>query len=103
MHKYINKIIILLIIFSTTVNSDVLIIDRINSNPTIDVPAKGLSMSQVLIKFGEPVSKNSAVGQPPIIKWQYDKFSVYFESTWVINSVIHKINESEKGPKPIKN
>jgi hypothetical protein len=59
-------------------------------------------MNQVIDKFGEPLSKNSAVGQPPIIKWKYEKFSVYFEKQWVINTVIHKTNNNEKGPKPIK-
>jgi hypothetical protein len=59
-------------------------------------------MNQVVVKFGEPLSKKSAVGQPPIIKWKYEKFTVYFESQWVINSVIHKTNYNDKGPKPIE-
>jgi hypothetical protein len=101
MPKYIKKIIILIAIFSATAHSDVLIIDRINTNQAINIPAKGLSMNQVLSKYGEPVSKNAAVGQPPIVKWQYGEFSVYFENNWVISSVIHKTNDSEKGPKPI--
>jgi hypothetical protein len=104
MHKNFSLIIVVaLIVISSSVKPDVLIIDRIKSQPSIEVPAKGLSMQQVINKFGEPETKYEAVGQPPIIKWLYKKFTVYFEKRWVINSVIHKSNENEKGAKPINN
>jgi len=103
MHNKISLIVIALIVISSSVRSDVLIIDRIKTQPTIEIPAKGLSMKQVINKFGEPETKYKAVGQPPIIKWRYSNFTVYFESRWVINSVIHKTNENEKGAKPINN
>ena len=103
MCKYFSLTLIFLIIVSINTHADVLIIDRINTNQLIETPQKGLSMNQVKQKFGEPLSKKDAVGQPPIVIWKYGKFSVYFESNWVINSVVHKTNSHEKGPKPIKN
>lgn len=97
------KIIITLILltFSSISISDILIINRINIDSNLAIPTKGMSMNQVTNQFGEPTHKNNPVGTPPITKWKYAKFSVYFESTWVINTVIHKASPEEKGPKHI--
>jgi hypothetical protein len=55
---------------------------------SIDVPERGTSMSQVEAKYGAPREKHAAVGQPPITRWDYDSFSVYFEREYVIHSVV---------------
>lgn len=57
---------------------------------TIATPAHGSNMHEVIAKFGEPISKINAVGTPPIIKWVYADFTVYFESNTVIHSVNNK-------------
>ncbi len=57
---------------------------------TIETPAHGLSMDEVVAKFGEPISKQNAIGTPPIIKWVYADFTVYFEAHTVIHSVNNK-------------
>jgi hypothetical protein len=44
-------------------------------------------MTQVEAKFGAPVTKHDAVGQPPITRWDYAGFSVFFEHDRVIDSV----------------
>jgi hypothetical protein len=54
----------------------------------VTTPARGMTMSQVQSKFGAPVSKVPAVGQPPISRWQYPGFVVYFELDHVIHSVV---------------
>ena len=36
---------------------------------------------------GAPSRRHAAVGQPPITRWDYPGFSVYFEYDKVINSV----------------
>ena len=54
----------------------------------VATPARGMSMDQVATKFGSPVTKVPAVGKPPISRWQYPGFVVYFESDHVIHSVI---------------
>jgi len=54
----------------------------------VNTPARGMTMSQVQSKFGEPVTKVPAVGKPPISRWEYPGFVVYFEHDHVIHSVV---------------
>jgi hypothetical protein len=51
-------------------------------------PARGMTMSQVASKFGAPATKVPAVGNPPISRWEYPGFVVYFERDHVIHSVV---------------
>ncbi|HDY98398.1 MAG TPA: phosphodiesterase [Pseudomonas sabulinigri] len=50
-------------------------------------PQRGVSFDAVVRGWGEPARRHAAVGQPPITRWDYDSFSVYFESSHVIDSV----------------
>lgn len=54
----------------------------------VATPARGMTMEQVSTKFGAPVSKTPAVGKPPISRWEYPGFVVYFENDHVIHSVV---------------
>jgi hypothetical protein len=54
----------------------------------VATPARGMTMDQVSTKFGAPVSKTPAVGKPPISRWEYPGFVVYFEHEHVIHSVV---------------
>jgi hypothetical protein len=56
---------------------------------SIELPRRGLSMAQVEARFGAPRTRHSAVGQPPITRWDYDGFSVYFEYQHVIHAVAY--------------
>lgn len=57
----------------------------------ISMPMHGDQQAQVLQQFGEPRVRHQSVGQPPISRWDYSGFSVYFEHTTVVNSVqIHQ-------------
>jgi outer membrane protein assembly factor BamE (lipoprotein component of BamABCDE complex) len=51
-------------------------------------PTRGMTMNQVAAKFGAPVTKVPAVGKPPISRWEYSGFIVYFEADHVIHSVV---------------
>jgi hypothetical protein len=51
-------------------------------------PTAGMSMAQVEAKFGAPASKLAPVGKPPISRWDYSGFTVYFEYDHVIHSVV---------------
>lgn len=55
----------------------------------IAMPSRGESKTQVLDRFGLADEEHPAVGQPPITRWDYRTFSVYFEGNRVINSVVH--------------
>jgi hypothetical protein len=54
----------------------------------VSTPARGMSMTQVASKFGTPTTKVPAVGKPPISRWEYPGFVVYFEHDHVIHSVV---------------
>ena len=43
------------------------------------MPPRGLTMAQVEQRFGAPAERFAAVGQPPITRWVYPAFVVYFE------------------------
>lgn len=50
-------------------------------------PARGMSMDKVEATFGAPARRVSAVGDPPISRWEYPGFVVYFENNLVIHAV----------------
>lgn len=52
-------------------------------------PNRGDSKSSVLERFGLADQEHPSVGKPPITRWDYRTFSVYFEDQHVINSVRH--------------
>lgn len=51
------------------------------------LPARGMSMKQVELDFGAPASRKAPVGDPPITRWEYQSFIVYFEYRRVIHAV----------------
>ncbi len=54
---------------------------------SVERPRRGTTMSEVEKHFGAPVEKHATVGQPPITRWDYAGFSVFFEHDRVIHSV----------------
>lgn len=54
---------------------------------SIELPKKGSSMAVVEARFGTPRSRHAAVGKPPITRWDYENFSVYFEYQHVVHAV----------------
>ena len=46
--------------------------------------------TQVEEKFGPPLQKLPEVGDPPIIRWIYPTYTVYFEYQHVIDVVVHR-------------
>lgn len=51
-------------------------------------PHRGMKMQQVESKFGEPTKRHPTVGKPPITRWDYPQFSVFFEGDRVIHAVV---------------
>jgi hypothetical protein len=64
-----------------------------SSSPgTSELPAKGSLMSAVRARYGEPERTHTPVGgdaprHPPITRWDYAGFSVFFENDHVVDSV----------------
>lgn len=54
------------------------------------LPGRGMSMDQVESLFGAPTDRVERVGQPPISRWIYGNFTVYFEDDIVLHAVTHK-------------
>lgn len=59
-----------------------------NNTEGVMRPHKGMSMDQVHDKFGAPAEEIDAVGEPPITRWVYDQYTVYFEHQVVIHAAI---------------
>ena len=83
----------LTLVTSGPVLADVLLIESIQTAPAVQTPRKGLDMAGVRQQFGEPAQQVAAVGEPPISRWEYAGFTVYFENDTVLHSVIqHSTN-----------
>ena len=50
-------------------------------------PTRGMTQERVEAKYGQPESTNSPVGDPPITRWEYADFVVFFEYDKVIHAV----------------
>ncbi len=54
----------------------------------VPTPSRGMTMRSVEERFGAPENRAPTVGQPPITRWDYPGFSVYFEHDRVLHSVV---------------
>jgi hypothetical protein len=64
-------------------------------------PPRGATMTAVEAKFGTPNSKHDAVGTPPITRWDYPQFAVFFEKDRVIDAVLPPpASEPSVSPQP---
>jgi hypothetical protein len=62
--------------------------DQVQLRPVSrELPRRGISMSAVEAQFGAPKARHDAVGKPPITRWDYEGFSVYFEYQHVVHAV----------------
>ncbi|MDE2148724.1 MAG: hypothetical protein KGJ55_02580 [Gammaproteobacteria bacterium] len=60
---------------------------------TPELPQRGATMRTVEQRFGAPVKRHPPAGgdspkHPPITRWDYTQFSVFFERNRVLDSVI---------------
>lgn len=87
-------------------HADVLLIERVEAAQDVELPRRGELMDSVERRFGAPSQKHAPVGgdrpqHPPITRWDYPTFSVYFEHTHVVNSVLAKSKPLETHVKPV--
>ena len=87
--------------------ADTLLIQRVQVASKADLPKRGNSMAQVEARYGAPQEKFAAIGggsvhTPPITRWRYASFSVYFENSHVVDAVLTKASALEIGPAPAK-
>jgi hypothetical protein len=77
---------------SAAVRADTLLIDGIavDEQSVSARPKSGTTMASVEAGYGAPSERHGAVGEPPITRWDYPGFSVYFEHEVVIHSVARR-------------
>jgi len=73
-----------------TANADVLLIEEVRQSERMELPTNGMKQADVRARFGEPASAHAPVGDPPITRWDYDGWSVYFEYDLVLFTVLQK-------------
>ena len=57
---------------------------------SVTLPGRGMTKDQVEDRFGSPPEKVGSVGEPPISRWVYSGFTVYFEYDHVVHAVNHR-------------
>ncbi|MGH8214766.1 MAG: hypothetical protein ACREPZ_03625 [Rhodanobacteraceae bacterium] len=66
---------------------------KVQQENRMNLPTRGMSMAQVEHEYGAPLKVLATRGgsskhQPPIHRWEYTKYIVYFEYKHVIHSVL---------------
>jgi hypothetical protein len=88
------------LLFVSAVHADTLDVRKnAQMSASAGLPTRGLSMAQVEQRFGAPVEKLPTAGgdaprHPPINRWRYNGYTVYFERNRVITAVV------DSGPPP---
>jgi len=82
----------MLLALAGAARADTLLIDGVESDAqsASTRPKSGMSMTAVESTYGAPAQKHATVGQPPITRWDYPNFSVYFEHDHVIHAVVRR-------------
>jgi hypothetical protein len=92
MVKPITTTLAVLVLASSAGYADTLLLDgiEVDAQTKSSRPRAGMSMSAVESTYGAPTDRRSAVGEPPITRWDYPQFSVYFEHDLVIHAVVRR-------------
>jgi hypothetical protein len=97
MAKTIPTMLALFVFAAPCALADTLLIDGIDVDKQSAEarPKPGMSMTAVESTYGAPSERHAAVGgavvqHPPITRWDYPSFSVYFENDRVIHAVARK-------------
>ncbi|HET7569469.1 MAG TPA: hypothetical protein VFK96_02670 [Gammaproteobacteria bacterium] len=72
-----------------------------HSMHSVSQPVHGMTMQNVVHIFGEPVKKIPAVGDPPITRWVYPHYVVYFERDIVLHTVSKAKPFHDAPPTPV--
>jgi hypothetical protein len=97
MAKTIPTTLALLLLAASAAHADTLLLDGIDvDRQSLEArPRPGMSMEAVESAYGAPAQRRGPVGgfaveQPPITRWDYPSFSVYFEHERVIHAVARR-------------
>lgn len=101
MHTVFRLLVVVASVFACSAHADVLTLPG-DPAAAISAPARGTKQTAVVRQFGEPLKRHAPVGggnpqQPPITRWDYDGWSVFFENDVAIDVVV------KDAPAPIHN
>lgn len=68
-------------------NMDMSAADRAGTFDAAGKPTRGMTQDAVEANFGAPADTRAAIGDPPITRWEYPNFVVFFEYDRVIHAV----------------
>ena len=75
-------------------HADTLQMEGINAGNDSSRPTRGMTAASVESRFGAPQAKVAPVGDPPISRWEYKDFVVFFEYDRVIHAVVKRQKSS---------
>lgn len=81
------SLIALLLAAMGTASADTLDMSGASASASDGRPSRGMTQASVESKFGSPSSVEAPVGEPPITRWVYADFVVFFEYDRVIHAV----------------
>lgn len=104
-HRITALLSVALLALPLSASADTLLIERVQDESAVALPARGLSMAEVEARHGAPADRMDPRGGqkrqwPTIHRWVYPQFTVYFEQDRVIDAVLNKADPTEVGPKP---
>ena len=68
-------------------NMDMSAADRSATFDAAGKPTRGMTQDTVQANFGAPANTRAPIGDPPITRWEYPNFVVFFEYDKVIHAV----------------
>ncbi|MBT8088216.1 MAG: hypothetical protein KJO46_09275 [Gammaproteobacteria bacterium] len=77
----------LLVMAFGTAGAQTLKMDGMSADAGDARPSRGMSQASVQSRYGSPTAVKAPVGNPPITRWEYQDFVVYFEYDKVIHAV----------------
>ena len=63
---------------------------------TLNLPVRGATMDGVANQLGQPQQKLDPVGQPPITRWVYTDYTLYFEYDRLLHAVTNETTKAEE-------
>ena len=75
-------------------SADTLDMEGVAPDASSGRPTRGMTAASVESKFGVPQAKVAPVGDPPISRWEYQDFVVFFEYDRVIHAVVKRRKSS---------
>jgi hypothetical protein len=77
---------------TATASADTLLLEGISIDASTAQmrPSRGMSMESVEARYGAPSNRVAAIGEPPISRWEYPGFIVYFEYQHVVHAAVRR-------------